>query len=323
MTSIRLLLCSAAFTVALGAAAQAQGFVRMEMIPIASTTLTTQQILAGETGGKPAAIADQLRIPKAGTDKLPAIVLVHGSGGLSASADAWAKELNSIGLAVLVLDSFAGRNITSTVTDQSQLDHLAMMVDAYRALDVLSSHPRIDPARIAVIGFSKGAVASVYSANQRFRKQFGGANEFAAHIGLYTPCNVAYRGDDKVTGKPIRFHHGIPDDWVPIGPCRDYAARLKQAGADVAMAEYADSYHAYDNAAIVTPVKFPQAQTSRNCRAEEADGGQLVNSKTRQPYSLDDPCIERGTQVAYNEAAHNATVAAVNEFLAATFKLKE
>ena len=233
MTSTRLLLCSAAFTLAFAASVQAQGFVRMEMIPIASTTLTTQQILAGETTGKPAGIAGQLRIPKAGTDKLPAIILVHGSGGLSASADAWAKELNSIGLAVLVLDSFAGRNITSTVTDQSQLDHLAMMVDAYRALDVLSSHPRIDPARVAVIGFSKGAVASVYSANQRFRKQFGGANEFAAHIGLYTPCNVAYRGDDKVTGKPIRFHHGIPDDWVPIAPCRDYVTRLKQAGADV------------------------------------------------------------------------------------------
>src|ERR1043165_9450480 len=133
MTSIRLSLCSAALSLALGASAQAQGFVRMEMTPIASTTLTTQQILAGETSGKPAAIAGQLRIPKAGTDKLPAIVLVHGSGGLSASADQWAKELNSIGLAVLVLDSFAGRNIVSTVNDQSQLDHLAMLVDASRA----------------------------------------------------------------------------------------------------------------------------------------------------------------------------------------------
>ena len=138
--------------------------------------------------------------------------------------------------AVLVLDSFAGRNIVSTVNDQSQLDHLAMMVDAYRALDALSAHPRIDPARIAVIGFSKGAVASVYSANQRFQKQFGGGLAFAAHVGLYTPCNVAYRDDEKLTGKPIRFHHGIPDDWVPIQPCRDYVERLKKTGADVALA---------------------------------------------------------------------------------------
>jgi dienelactone hydrolase len=226
-------------------------------------------------------------------------------------------------MAVFVLDSFAGRNIVNTVTDQSQLDHLAMMVDAYKALEVLSAHPRIDPGRVAVMGFSKGAVAAVYSANLRFRKQFGGANEFAAHIGLYTPCNVAYRDDNKLTGKPIRLHHGIPDDWVAIAPCRAYAARLKQAGADVTLSEYPDSFHAYDNTAITAPVKFPQAQTSRNCTVQEGDGGQLLNAKTKQAYSLEDACIERGAQVAYNEAAHKATVAAVKEFLATTFKLKE
>ena len=305
-------------------AAQAQGFVRMEMIPIPTMTLSTQQVLTGDTNGKPAVVAGQLRIPKAGSDRLPAIIMVHGSGGLSASPDEWAKELNSIGVAVFILDSFAGRGIVSTVNDQSQLDHLAMMIDAYRALGVLAQHPRIDPARIAVIGFSKGAVAAVYSSNQRFRKQYGPANaEFAAHIGLYTPCNVAYRDDDKVAAKPIRLFHGIPDDWVSIAPCRTLAARLKQAGADVTLTEYPGSYHAYDNPAYAKPVKVAQAQTSRNCALEEGDGGTILNAKTKQPFTLDDACMERGAQVAYNEPAHKATVAAVKEFLGTTFKLKE
>jgi len=308
----------------MGTTAQAQGFLRMEMIPIPSVTLKTEQILTGDLNGKPVTVAGQLRIPKAGTDKLAAIIMVHGSGGLSASAEAWAREFNSIGMAVLVLDSFAGRGIVSTVNDQSQLDHLAMAVDAYRALGVLAAHPRVDPARIAIIGFSKGAVAAVYSANTRFRKLLGPSEtEFAAHVGLYTPCNTAFRDDDKVTGKPIRMHHGIPDDWVSIEPCRAYAARLKQAGADVALAEYEGAYHAYDNASLVQPVKFPQAQTSRNCSAREANNGVIVNAKTGAVYSLADPCIERGAQVAYNEAAHKATVAAVKDFLATTFKLKE
>ena len=48
-----------------------------------------------------------------------------------------------------------------------------------------------------------------------------------------------------------------------------------------------------------------------------------MNAKTGAPYTLDDPCVERGAQVVYNEAAHKATVAAVKEFLAMTFKLKE
>src|SRR5712671_5425793 len=191
-----------AFLFTLGCApATAQTFIRMEVHPIETVTLKTQQFLTGDLRGKPVTLAGQLRIPKPGTDKLPAVVLVHGSGGISASANRWADELNSIGVAVFVLDSFAGRGIVNTINDQSQLDTLAMMVDAYRALGTLAQHPRIDPNRIAVMGFSKGAVAAIYSSNVRFQKMYGPANvEFAAHVGLYTPCNVAYRDDDKVTG---------------------------------------------------------------------------------------------------------------------------
>ena len=91
----------------------------------------------------------------------------------------------------------------------------------------------------------------------------------------------------------------------------------------MALAEYPESYHAYDNPAYAKPLKVAQAQTSRNCSAREGENGGIVNAKTGAPYGLDDPCIERGAQVAYNETAHKATVAAVNDFLAATFKLKE
>ena len=184
----------------------AQTVVRMEIQPIETVTLKTQQFLTGDLNGRPTVIAGELRIPKPGTDKLAAVVLIHGSGGVSGSMDRWAQELNSIGVAAFILDSFSGRGIVSTGTDQSQLDTLAMMVDAYRALGRLYQHPRIDPNRIAVMGFSKGAVAAVYSSNERFRKLYAPADaEFAAHIGLYTPCYVTYRDDDKTTGKPIRY----------------------------------------------------------------------------------------------------------------------
>jgi dienelactone hydrolase len=129
-------------------------------------------------------------------------------------------------VATFLVDSFSGRGIFNTINDQSQLDTLPMMVDAYRALAVLAQHPRIGAARIAVMGFSKGAVAAAYSSNERFRKLYGLANvRFAAHIGLYTPCNTTYHGDDKLTGKPIRLFHGQADDWVPIQPCRNNVER--------------------------------------------------------------------------------------------------
>ncbi len=301
----------------------AQTFARMEVRAVESVTLTSAQFLNGDRNGKPAMLAGELRIPRPGTDRLPAVILVHGSGGVNASHERWAQELNSIGVAAFILDAFSGRGIVSTVADQSQLDSIAMMTDAYRALAMLASHSRIDPERIGIMGFSKGAVAAVYSSNQRFQKLHGPANlQFAAHIGLYTPCNVRYQQDDRTTGKPIRLFHGIADDYVSIEPCRAYVARLKGAGANVALAEYPNAHHAYDAFMLKQPIKNPQAQTTRNCWLEEGQAGAILNAKTGQPYNLaKDPCVEKGPQVAYNAAAHDATTKAVKEFLIATFRI--
>jgi dienelactone hydrolase len=304
--------------------AQAQSYMRLEIHAVPTVTLSGEQLLTGDKYGKPTMLGGELRIPKPGADRLPAVILVHGSGGLSASADRWARELNDVGVAAFILDSFTGRGIVSTANDQSQLNSLAMMVDAYAALGQLAAHPRIDPARIAVMGFSKGAVASIYSSNERFRKMYApGDVAFAAHIGLYTPCNITYRDDTRTTGKPIRLFHGIADDYVSIVPCRAYVERLKKAEADVTLTEYPDAHHAYDNFTIAAPTKNPDGQTTRNCLLEEGANGQIFNSKTGKPYELaSDPCVEKGPQVAYNAAAHQATVAAVKEFLQKSFALK-
>ena len=88
-------------------------------------------------------------------------MLVHGSGGVTPREDRWAEELLQAGAATFVLDSFTGRSIAMTAEDQSQLSSLAMIGDAYRALELLATHPRIDPARIAVMGFSKGGAVAL------------------------------------------------------------------------------------------------------------------------------------------------------------------
>ena len=296
---------------------------RLEIHPLESVHLTNQTFLTGQKDGKRVMLAGELRIARPGTDKLPAVILIHGSGGLGASTQRWADELNSIGVSAFILDSFAGRGIVSTVADQTQLDSIAMMVDAFKALALLAEHPRVDPKRIAVMGFSKGAVAAVYSSNLRFQRLHGPATaSFAAHIGLYTPCNIDWREDTQTSRAPIRLHHGIADDYVSIVPCRGYVERLKSAGADVVLTEYADAHHAYDNAALGAPVANPRAQTTRSCWLKEGNDGQILNAKTGQVYSIaSDPCVELGPHVGYNAAAHQATLAAVKEFLTATFAL--
>jgi dienelactone hydrolase len=298
----------------------AQAIFRTEVHPVQTVTLGTADFLLGKKDGKPTMIAGELRIPKPGTDRLPAVVLVHGSGGIGFNSGMWADELNKAGLATFVVDSFTGRGITQTITDQSQLSSYAMMNDAFAALAVLARHPRIDPGKIAVMGFSKGAVPSIYASMNRFQSAYApeGAG-FAAYIGFYTPCNVALIDDEKVGTRPIRLYHGLADDWVPVGPCRDYVARLKKAGADISLVEYPGAYHAFDNQMIPGTMQLPQALTGRKCRFEEKQPGVIINNDTGQPATANDSCIERGATIAYNAEATAAARKDVVEFLTNLF----
>lgn len=174
------------------AAAQTAHTARIEVHSFDTVTLTDKQFLTGAKDGKPARIGGELRLPP-GTGRFPAVILVHGSGGVGANVDLWAQELNGIGVAAFLLDSFTGRGIVQTITDQSQLGRLAMIVDAYRALELLSNHPRIDAARIAVMGFSKGGFVALYSSMRRFQRLYGPANvEFAAYIPFYGGCETHF-----------------------------------------------------------------------------------------------------------------------------------
>ncbi len=294
---------------------------RMEIHSFPSMTLTDQEFLTGRKDGKPVTIAGELRLPRPGTERLPAVVLLHGSGGVSRNILDWEQDLLAMGVATFVLDSFTGRGIVNTNFDQSQLGRLAMIVDVYRALAVLAKHPRIDPNRIVLMGFSRGGQAALYSSMKRFQHQYGPAGqEFAAYLVFYPLCNTTYHEDEDVADKPIRIFHGSADDYAPLAPCRAYVERLKAKGKDVQLTEYLGAAHNFDNRGLKTPLKLEKAQTSRRCECAEAENGVIVNVKTKQPFTWTDPCVEYGPTLAYNEQAATEARKAVRDFVTKTLK---
>ena len=124
-------------------------------IGVQTTTPTGSDFLRGIRPAATSLIWGDLELPPGRVERSPAVLLVHGSGGVGPREDRWAAELRQAGIATFLLDSFTGRGIAFTAEDQSQLSSLAMIGDAYRALELLATHPRIDPARIAVMGFPK------------------------------------------------------------------------------------------------------------------------------------------------------------------------
>ena len=129
--------------------------------------------------------------------------------GVGDHEDNWARELNQIGIAAFILDSFTGRNVGDTRANLTQSSPLTTLVDSYRALELLSGHPRIDPTKIAILGFSGGATAALRASSKRFQALYGPTGiEFAAYIGFYTPCDPTYIDDENISDKPIRLFHG-------------------------------------------------------------------------------------------------------------------
>jgi dienelactone hydrolase len=294
---------------------------RIEVHPIQSVTVTNQQFLNGDKDGKRVVIGGELQLPP-GEGRFPAVLLVHGSGGVGAREDRWAHELNGIGVAVFMLDTFTGRGIVQTNTDQSQLETLAMIGDAYRALTALSKHPRIDASKIALMGFSKGGDVALHASMKRFQRMYSSPGvEFAAYLPFYAPCNTTYREDDQISDRPIRMFHGGADNWVLVASCRDYVKRLQAGGRDIQLTEYSGSQHAFDQ--YLTPVReIPDAQTTRRCSLQEAEGGIILNRETRRPFTLTDPCVERGAKLGYDAHATGEATKAVKQFLVSLWKLR-
>lgn len=295
---------------------------RVELHPIKTLTLTDQQFLNGAKDGPEVIIGAELRLPRLGNERLPAVVLLHGSSGIAAYVNDWVPVLNSLGLATFLVDSFAGRGLTNVGNDQAQLGRLAQVFDSYRALELLGKHPRINAGRIAVMGFSRGGQGALYASMKRFQKMHStGGMAFATSIPFYPECDTAFVDDENVTDAPIRIFHGVADDYVSLARCRSYVERLRGAGKNVELTEYAGAHHVFDGVQFKAPLKLPDAQTTRNCQLEEIADGIVVNSQTKQRFTYTDPCVERGATVAYQEEAHKASVQAVKEILSANLKL--
>jgi dienelactone hydrolase len=256
--------------------------------------------------------------------KQPAVVLLHGAGGLGgpdSPVGEWARFLNETGYAAFLVDSWSGRGLQSLVTDTTRFSQMSRMHDVFGALQVLASHPLIDSGKIAVMGFSHGGPAALYSSLKRFESLYRSEARFAAHISVYGPCNTAYRADDEMT-TPVLMLHGTGDNWVPSPPCNEYAARLTKAGKNVRYVEYRGASHAFDGPVAKEAVKVEQGMTVRKCALAENESGIVFDTATRQPFGPDDPCIERGPTVHYDEEATKKAHEEVKTFLAAIFAEK-
>ena len=283
---------------------------------------------------EPVSIAGHLFLPQ-GVDKVPAVVLMHGSGGIyEAMLDYWPRLLNAQGVAVFSLDRFGPRGVKSTAEDQSQVPFAADVADGFAALKLLASHPRIDTGRIAIMGFSRGGIASWRTAVERIiaAQQLTDGLRFAAHIQAYSGgCAGVFRLIVKpgvFSKAPQLWIHGDADDYTPITQCQDYAKQIGEAGTPVEFVTLPGAFHKFDYDDQRRIVLRGATRTAADCSLEldidtlvtyDHNSGQRVSGDAyKQALKT---CSATGASVQGNKAARDAAGQVTVAFLRKVFGL--
>jgi len=202
-----------------------------------ATLAVTDSTVSVVRGGQ----AGILTLP-AGNGKFPAVVLMHGCGGITQNMQVWAQRLRSWGYAALILDSFEQRGIDNVCGRGAAFPPRERAKDAFAAGAYLRARADIDPARVGLIGFSHGGATAIAASVENRVKAFDG-QPFAAVVAYYPGCPaVAPR-----LANDLQILIGAADDWTPAEHCSDWVALYAKAdGHKPLLKIFPDAVHAFD-----------------------------------------------------------------------------
>jgi len=235
-----------------------------------STYSDMRQLLSREAATAAVTVKATLGFPEQVRDRYPAIIVVHALGGYRDANEGFvAAELRKAGFATLTYDSFAARGTTGAALQGSSGYLPPGVADAYAALRLLSGEPRIDPDRIAIIGFSYGAEVAHLTAFETLRSALNpGPGRFAAHVAFYPGGTFgAIAEANAYTGSPVLMLLGEKDDNLPVAKIENYLAYARAAGtpAPIETLIYPGAYHAWTVPDQPTARFYPDFVSTKKC----------------------------------------------------------
>lgn len=274
---MRHLFAAAAF-VAVAAPAIAQG-VKVEGVTFLSSDGMTQ-------------VEGYLFKPADAPAELPAVVMMHGGAGaytslakgkydattLSSRHKAWGELLARNGYAALMVDDFGAVGFPAGFAGRTYTDRPAAIdpvdfrpLHAYGALHFLQSRADVTATRVALLGWSHGAIATLAAmADDKpgDMRKLG----FTAAVALYPDCGLKERFEKEgyKPYNPVRVFMGTADEKVSPKLCQVFVDRSKAAGNDIALRMFEGATHSYD-----TPMKSRQS-VAANADAKAATEAEVL-----------------------------------------------
>ena len=156
--------------------------------------------------------------PSGKTVKMPAVLILHGSGGIDGRGAYYAKALQDAGIATLEITMFApgGRPRSGTK---------ATMPAAAAALKWLAAQSEVDGTRLGVMGVSWGGVMTLLMSSELTQNTLGkDVPKPIAFAPLYPTCSVIasvvkntqsvfYGAETRMSSSPMLIQVGTKDDY--------------------------------------------------------------------------------------------------------------
>lgn len=200
-------------------------------------------------------------LPVTGDAPRPAVVALHGCGGLyrrdGTTLDVrytdYAARFAAAGYHTLLPDSFGSRgsgSICSVANSERTITAEMRRADVLAAVQWAGQRADVDPRRIVLLGWSHGAMTLLHAVNAASP----GAAPVAGAIAFYPGCRALLEQPFRVQA-PLLLLLGEKDDWTPPARCEALVARTLRDGGDAAITlkVYPDSYHGFDSR---RPVRF-------------------------------------------------------------------
>lgn len=177
--------------------------------------------------------------------KLPGVLVVHEWTGLGPYVKSRAEELARLGYVAFGADIY-GKGVrpasgpdAAAVAGKFKADRTLLRARVLAALDQLRSNPRVDPARLAAIGYCFGGTTVLELA--RSGADVAGVVSF--HGGLDTPAPQ----DAKNIKAKVLALCGGDDPYVPPAQVQAFEEEMRQGGVDWQVVSYGGAVHSFTN----------------------------------------------------------------------------
>ena len=250
--------------------------------------------------------------------KYPLIIGVAGSMGWRKHHLDYLKMYQEEGYATFQLNSFKSRGITSTVGSQDEVTIAAVILDAYKALEQLSKHPKINRDKVALTGWSLGGGVTLFAGWMPLKEAITDQVSFAAHLAFYPPCFINPE-NLSFTKAPIHILIGEADNWTPAKPCVNLVEKLSDK-TNISITTYPDAHHGFDSEEPV--VWNEKGYSFKDCLFDLTAEGDVLMNYLRLPMS--NPmlqkigflfCVDRGVNVGGNLDARKKSLAFAKNFM--------